>query len=91
MMLRRRLLGLSAAVLAGLIPSISYAQGYAPTATQASRMSSQLLAAGGALVLLALLLIGYQLLTGRGDVEEVVTWLFGLLFLLSAPFIAGLI
>jgi type IV secretory pathway VirB2 component (pilin) len=62
----------------------------ASTAAQASRIGSLMLGAGVAVVLLALVLIGYLALSGRGDLEDLVVWVFGAIFVLSAPFVASL-
>jgi type IV secretory pathway VirB2 component (pilin) len=70
-------------------PSVCHAQ-VASTAAQASRIGSLMLGAGVAIVLLALILIGYLMLSGRGDLEDLVVWGFGAIFIFGAPFVAGL-
>jgi type IV secretory pathway VirB2 component (pilin) len=85
---RRRLFAQTAVLAACAWPYVSHAQ-VASTAAQASRIGSLMLGAGVAIVLLALVLIGYLMMSGRGDLEDLVAWVCGAIFILSAPFVAS--
>lgn len=79
------------AALMALAWSMPGAAQVASASSQASSMVGKMMAAGAAIGTLALVIIGYFYLAGRGDRETLALWAAGLAVILCAPFFVSLL